>query len=204
MLKNHKSHYKKIRGWKRRIKQIEVWGEQIKQPYLKSFNEPGDYTYDRCFLYPFYVLEKRQPPLWFYKRIVAKFVLAYSEWEKIFNDLNVPYDLQLWIYDPNYMWSEILCRRVKNTGDRIGYSWESELNKPFPYKKFSKNDVGLKQFEWLLADEQAVVFENELEDDKITADELIGRGYVKKMHAEHGVYYAKRLGDVWVGRKKKA
>jgi len=193
---------KKIRGWKRRIKKINSWGEHIKRPELKYFNKPGDYAYERCFLSPFYVLEKRQPPLWFYKLILAKFIYAYFEWEKAFEKLNVPYDLQLWIYDPNYMWSELLCRRVENAGERRGYSWESELHKEFPYAKFSQNNDILKKFEWLLADEQSVVLESELEDDQITPDELINDGYIKKTHVQHGIYYAKRLGDVWVGHKK--
>ena len=130
---------KKIRGWKRRIKQIETWGERIKTPDLKYFDKPGGYTHDRCFLYPFYVLEKRQPPLWFYKLIISKFITAYFEWEKVFEKLNIPYDLQLWIYDPNYMWSEIICRRVAKSGDRIGYSGGVGVQKEFPYKKFESN-----------------------------------------------------------------
>jgi hypothetical protein len=198
---NHNVNRKKIRGWKRRIKQLDEWGKHIKQPYLKHFKDVGDYTYERCFLYPFYTLEKRQPPIWFYKLIIAKFIMAYDEWEKIFNDLGIPYDLQLWIYDPNFMWSEIICRRVENKGDRISYSWESGSNRYLPYSKFADND-SLKKFEWISADEEVIIFESELENEDFTAEDLITDGYIKKDSGEHGFNYAKRIGDLWIGRKK--
>jgi hypothetical protein len=197
------SNHKKIRGWKRRIRQIDVWGEGIKKPYLKFFNETGDYTYDRCTLYPFYALEKRHPPLWFYKLIIAKFIAAHKEWEKIFNDLNIAYDLQIWLYDPSYIRSEIICRKVEKKGDIIMYAWESKLKKTFPYGQFALNNVDLKQFEWVLTDEELVTFESELEDEGFTADELLADGYVKKDSGENGFYYAKRIGDLWIGRKKR-
>src|ERR1700744_1323889 len=106
----YSSRRKKIRGWKRRIKQLNAWGNRIQNPYLGRFKEVGDYTYDRCILYPFYTLEKRQPPLWFYKIMVKKFAEACFEWNKVFEALKSPYDLQLWLYDPSFMWSEIICR----------------------------------------------------------------------------------------------
>jgi len=58
---------KKIRGWKRRVRQVERWGELIKEPYLKHFvSDTGRHTYERCYLSPFYRLDKLQPPLWFF------------------------------------------------------------------------------------------------------------------------------------------
>ena len=200
----HSKNRKKIRGWKRRIKQINAWGKHIKIPYLQYFNKAGDYTYERCFLYPFYVLEKRQPPLWFYKLMIAEFVTACSEWDKVFKALNVPYDLQIWIYDPSYMWSEIICRRVEKVGDRSCYAWEAAINKPFPFAKFSTANSGLENLEWILADEETIIWENELEEYNSTVEELLNEGYIKKDSGENGFYYAKKIGDLWVGRMKKS
>jgi hypothetical protein len=198
----YNANSKKIRGWKRRVKQINAWGEQIKVPQLGNFYQRGGYTYERCILYPFYVLEKRQPPLWFYKLIVSKFLIAYFHWEEVFEKINVPYDLQLWIYDPNYMWSEIICQRVDSISERHDYFPMSDLNKSFPFKKFD-NPYSTK-FKWQLADEETMILESELEDEGFTEEELIGTGYIKKQHDHYGAYFAKRLGDVWVGHKKRA
>jgi hypothetical protein len=202
-----KEHYsakkKKIRGWKRRIEQVEKWGKRIERPDLKYFNKVGDYTYDRCILYPFYVFEKRQPPLWFYKLIVAKFIKAYFLWDEVFQKLNVPYDLQLWIYDPHYMWSEIICRRVEKPGDLNGYSSSTYTVKPFPHQKFIDGESRASELEWLLADEEAVIFEYDFEDYETTESEVVNDGYVKHHHSEeHGFYFAKKIGNVWVGRKR--
>lgn len=193
---------KKIRGWKRRIKHINAWGEYIKQPYLKSFNKAGDYTYERNIIDPFYRLLRRQPPLWFYKLIINKFVNAYFEWEKAFNELSIPYDLQIWLYDPQFIQSEIICYAVENKGDRARYAWSADEQKPFPYDKFSIDDALLKRFEWLLFDDELVTFENELKDEDFTSEDLLAGGYVKKETDENVCYYAKRIGDIWVGRLK--
>ena len=203
MKNSYSASRKKLRGWKRRIKQIEAWGEHIKQPDLKYLNSGGNYTYDRCILYPFYTLEKRQPPLWFYKLIISRFIAACFEWDKTFKDMDIAYDLQLWVYDPSFMWSEIICYRVEKPGDKARYDWEPGSQKAFPYAKFAKDDADLKKFEWLLTDEELVTFENELEDENYTAEDLIKDGYIKKIHNEYGAYYSKRTGDMWVGRLKK-
>ncbi|MGN6179296.1 MAG: hypothetical protein ACTHNW_08950, partial [Mucilaginibacter sp.] len=98
---------KKIRGWKRRIVQLDCWGEWINNPHLNYFEISG-YTYKRCTLYPFYMLEKRHPPLWFYKLIIAKFVIAYKNWLPELNKTGISYDLMIWLYDPAYIRSEIV------------------------------------------------------------------------------------------------
>ena len=177
---DQKPDRKKIRGWKRRVKHISAWGEFIKQPYLKNFNKVGDYTYERSIIDPFYRFVKRQPPLWFYKIIITKFIFAYYEWKKAFDELGIPYDLQVWLYEPAYIRSKIICYAVKNNGDKITFAWESDTQKPFPYYKFANNDNSLKQFEWLLTDDELVSFESELEDEDFTAQDLLADGYVKK------------------------
>ncbi len=128
---------KKIRGWKRRIKQIDKWGDQVRHPQIDYFlHEKVSHIYRRCNLSPFYKLTKLQPPLWFYKLIITYFTIAYVEWEKVFKDMGIPFDLQLWIYDPAYIRSEIVCYRMEQKGQRMQFAWESNLKKSFPYQKF--------------------------------------------------------------------
>lgn len=200
-----KSYYipkrKKIRGWKRRIKQIDTWGGWIQKPDLVYYDRRG-FTYERCTLHPFYMLEKRHPPLWFYKIIIAKFVDTYYKWDVVFKERVNPYDLILWLYDPAYIRSEIVCYKVDEEGKRSRFSWESELSKPFPYKKFESKAYSLEAFDWTLADEENIYFESELEDEDFTAEDLLRDGWVKKVHSSDEVYYAQRMGDLWMGRLK--
>lgn len=201
----YNSSRKKVRGWKRRVRHLNQWGAQIKQPYTNYFvTERGRYTYERYTVPPFYNLVKRHPPLWFYKLMIAKFIDAYSEWQKFFEKLGIPYDLQLWLYDPAYIRFEIICYKMKQHGERQRFSWESGLEEPFPYKKFASKAYNLHNFEWTLADDEDVCFENNLDDADLTADDLITDGYVQKTQPDGMVYYAKRIGNIWIGRRRDA
>jgi hypothetical protein len=192
---------KKIRGWKRRIREIDRWGEWLQKPSIDWWEKSG-VDYQRCTLYPFYMAEKRHPPLWFYKLIIAKFIQAYHAWDKVYKELGKPYDLLIWVYDPAFIRSEIVCYKVDSEGQRINFAWESELSKPFPFEKFRSKDYDLKSFDWILADEENIHFESELKDADFTGGDLLRDGWVKKAQNSDQVYYAQRIGDFWMGRLK--
>ncbi|WP_295772352.1 hypothetical protein [uncultured Mucilaginibacter sp.] len=204
-MKFYHSQKKKVRGWKRRVHHLDRWGELIKEPHTKYFlTERGRHTYERYTVSPFYNLVKRHPPLWFYKLIIAKLVTAYSEWQKTFDKLNVPYDLQLWLYDPSYIRSEIICHKMQQHGERKRFSWESDLSKPFPYEKLGSKHYNLQDFEWILADDEHIHFEDDFEDANFTAEDLLADGYIRKQQSDGLIYYAKRYGDIWIGRRRDA
>ncbi len=60
----------------------------------------------------------------------------------------------------------------------------------------------LNRFEWLLADDENIVFEKELEEIELTVEDLLKDGYVRKTQGNNEVYYSQRIGDMWIGRKK--
>lgn len=189
---------KKIRGWKRRIRQLDSWGKWILKPNLAHYHR-GDCTYERCTLYPFYMLEKRHPPLWFYKLMIARFIDAYYSWDSVFKEMGEPYDLLLWLYDPSFIRSEIVCYK----GERRGFAWESTIIRPFSYKKFASIAYDINAFEWILADEENIYFESELEDEGLKAEDLLQEGWVEKEAEEDQVYYTQKTGDIWMGRLKR-
>ncbi|MGZ3820226.1 MAG: hypothetical protein ACXVB6_06520, partial [Mucilaginibacter sp.] len=191
------------RGWKRRIRQVDRWGEKIKQPYLDYFlSENGRHTYDRCYLYPFYTLDKRHPPLWFFKLIISKFILVFTEWEKTFDKLGVPFDLQIWLYDPSYIQSEIICYKMQERGEHMQLGWQAGVQKPFPYQKFASKEYDLNQFDWVLAEENNVIWDDDLDYAEFTLAEILADGYEKRELEDGQVYYTKRVGDEWIGRRK--
>jgi hypothetical protein len=196
------SKRKKIRGWKRRLRFIKQWGEHIKVPYLPNFYKSG-YDYERCYLPSFYTLERRHPPLRIYKEIIEKYIAAFDEWEKVYKNQETPFDLLLWIYDPAYIQSEIICYRMDYAAEQKSFAWESECNKPFPFKKFASPNYDLKQFEWTLGDDAAIIFQSEIDDEGLNVNEYLNDGYIKKVQSENEIYYKKRLGDIWIGRRKK-
>jgi hypothetical protein len=193
MSRYYNSSKKKIRGWKRRIRQITEWGEDIKTPYLNYFISDSDsHTYNRCYLYPFYTLDKRHPPIWFYKLIISKFIAAYFEWERVFDELGLSYDLQLWLYDPAYIRSEITCYRMNEEGQQKSFVWESEEIKSFPHNRFAHPLYDLEQFDWVYADDQDIIFEDDFDFQETTAEKLLADGFERRVQNNNEVYYAKK------------
>jgi hypothetical protein len=192
---------KKIRGWKRRIKQIDDWGESIKRPNIEWFERRG-YTYERCCLHPFYVAEKRHPPMWFYKLIIAKFLVAYDNWILVLNDRGKPFDIEISLFDPSFIRSQLKCYEVDEFGERLSFAWESNLTKPFPYAKFGSPLYNLYDYEWTLADEENIIFQSDIDYDGLDVNEYLADGYIKKTQGGNEVYYAQRIGDRWIGRRK--
>jgi len=200
---NYTPRRKKIRGWKRRIKQIDHWGERIKDANVDWFKlNTTLHHYKRCYLSPFYMAERRHPPLWFYKLIISKFIKAYEAWEQQLKQHSIPFDLMLWIYDPAFIQSEIIAWKVEEPGTRKRFVYESRLNKPFPYKKFESQLYNLHDFEWVLADDELVHFEDDFDDADFTPEDLLADGYVRKVQRGDQGYYSKRVGDIWIGRRK--
>lgn len=198
----YNSKRKKIRGWKRRVRQVERWGEDIKHPDLTWFEQTG-YTYERCTLYRFSTRENRQPPLWFYKRIISKLVYAYRNWTKVFTNMGINYDLQIWLYDPDYIRSEIICYETDTPGETIRLDSEVPANKPFPYNKLADNNYDLNQFDWGIAKDENVCEEYQFENGDFTADDLLKDGYELKFKEDGAKFYIKQFGVIWIGRRKR-
>ena len=193
----------KIRGWNRRLRFLHFWGGWILTPDLKNWHSSDDYIYERYKIYPWYRFGKhRQPPLWFFKELIKQFVGAYDNWDKIFKERKEPYDLFVGIYNPHFILSKVECRRMEENGDKYEYWPFSKVNKPFPFDKFQSNAYDLTKFDWELCIEEDVIFESEFEDSETNEQVLLSKGYEKREN-QHGVYFAKRIGDVWMGRKKK-
>jgi hypothetical protein len=191
---------KKIRGWKRRVKILNAWGERILGVDPDVLNEYGR-AYQKCIIDPFYRFDKRHPPLWFFKLIVGKLVIAFDAWGEVFKGNGQPYDLQLWIYEPNYIWSQLVCKKVDVNNKKYNYFSEMENQYAFPFEKFANsNPEHLKTFDWARCAEQTYVDQYDIDEGYYTVDELIHNGYEKQTHQNGEIYYAKIIGNVWVGR----
>jgi hypothetical protein len=196
------SSKKKIRGWKRRVKEVNKERREVLETvpieYFKLYDKPTiacDEFISRIYSYQF------THPYWFFKNIVKHLVTAYDSWDKAFKELNEPYDLQLRLFDPHNFESILRCIKVKNHGDKYYWWPPSNENKPFPFDKFQRGDYDLTRFDWELCMEEEVIFESELENKKTSEQILLSRGW-EKTENENEAYFTKQIGDVWIGRKK--
>ncbi len=200
------SNKKKIRGWKNQVKKIDNWFENNKQPDIKVIETWRD-EYVKVWIDPWYRLEKRNPPLWYFRKILDKLAQMYSLWEHEFKQSTVPYDLQLWIYEKNYILSELVCARTENEGEiRDNFFIPCSEERSFPNSKFQSQSFNPDNFEWTLKCDTINYFEKSDELTEIQIQKLLDDGFQEGMVAEgtedEQRYFFKPNDYVWVGRKK--
>jgi hypothetical protein len=140
--------------------------------------------------------------MWFYKLIIAKFLTVMDHWSDVFIERDKLYDLEFSLYDPSFIRSELNCWEVAEQGKQKRFAWESDFKKPFPYQKFASPMYNLFDYEWILAEEENIIFQSDIDDDDLDVNEYLADGYIKKVQGENEVYYAQRIGDIWIGRRK--
>ena len=204
---NSFSNKKKIRGWKRRIKQIEKWKQRhidldIEQLYRNHRH------YVKLWIDPFYRFTRRNPPIWYSRLIFADMVEIYQSWSQQMQRLNKPFYLKIWLYHPNFIHSQIVVAfrecfdYYDNTFDK------SNEYKVFPLHRY-KSISGLQEFKWELAIDSVDYWFSDLQEDigmGIRTDKDIeaikNKAYkceTVKLGISEDTVYKVRVGDVWLG-----
>ena len=111
---NPYSNRKKVRGWKRRIRQLERLRLRHRELDLEALRQDR-VDYVEILLSPWSRLVGRNPPYWYRRRIMAAFVDIFDAWRDQLERLGEPYYLALWVLDPDFYRTQV----VAATGDRI-------------------------------------------------------------------------------------
>lgn len=175
--------------------------------YLRS----GEYTYVRLRLDPwsrskmFYLTYEPHGEI---RRYMVEALLdIYDQWEQQLKDLDESYYLKIWLFDNRFTESEVLCAM----GDRIGW-FENVFYFPESDKEFDSTDYGplserLDQFNWELALDEDIYFENDVDDYESPSDIAWFKRMVRGPHrlgkaTDGQKVYCLKKGYVWVGEKK--
>jgi hypothetical protein len=196
---------KKIRGWKRRIKRIETWFENYRTPNISQFDSAGEY-YIKIWIDPFYRLTKRNPPLWYFRKILDKLDLMYDEWSKKFQDHSKPFDIQIWLIEKEYVRTELECIQVEMSGDlREELFIRSTENRNFP-PHFNSEIFKIGNYNWQLYKDEIYMFEKAHQLTETDMNDLLEEGFVEDIYQagteEQQRRFVKQIDYVWVGRKK--
>jgi len=197
---------KKIRGWKRRIKELDHWFEYYRNVDIESFLYRGE-AYVKIQIDPWNRMHERTPPAWYFKLILARLIKIHHEWKDMFEKLSVPYDLQVWLNNPHTQRSQVVCARVDHPGKtRSNYYRKSNEEKDFLYEKWGKSPYNLSDFDWELYDDELFVFKNldQLQEHEIK--NLLRNGFSEQrivLNEKEEVQFSKKVGDVWIGRFSK-
>jgi hypothetical protein len=196
------SNKKKIRGWKRRIKHIDVWFEKNKNPNINHSKNRGE-DYIKIRIDPWNRLYERIIPDWYFRLIISKIILIHDSWRRQYESLDIYFDLQIWLNNPNNIRSEIVCAKVDTPGGKRNYYRKSADIKNFPCAKWADDAYDLGKFDWELFDDEYLRFKEAegLSDDEVA--ELLNSGFKAertKILNQDDTMYSKKVGDVWVGR----
>lgn len=102
---------KKIRGWKRRIRQLEEW----KKHYLGLSNETLSLysrDYVKLWLPPFYSLTNYRLPNWYKKLLINALIEIYDSWNSEL-EVDKKYYLKIWLFEKEFMQSQVVIATDK-------------------------------------------------------------------------------------------
>ncbi|NQX67583.1 hypothetical protein HQN90_15785 [Paenibacillus alba] len=203
---------KKIRGWKRKIKKIEQWKENTLNLDIENLNKyQRDYV--KLWIDPFYRLTRRNPPTWYCRLLLKAMFEVYFNWNSEIKGINKDYYLKLWIYEPNFINSQIVvavndCLHFYDNPFIV-----SEIQKPFPLQKYKELSNIIDQFEWELCYETQDYIESHLVQDyndglysenkiiNIRSKAFLVDSITYPEGKKDAVYFVKK-GYVWIGKFK--
>lgn len=205
------SEKKKIRGWKRHKRKIERWKEDAMNldiDYLREYHR----DYIKLWIHPFYVLVRRNPPVWYNKILLEAMIDVYLAWYEKMKNENEDFYLKIWLYDPHFINSQIVVA-YKDCIDFYNETFEKRKeHKKFPYDKFCSLKNKLKQFEWELHIDTDYYDENDLNErimDGFSTEKEVqaikDKAYkIRRISNENetDLQYCIDKGDVWIGTLK--
>jgi hypothetical protein len=206
------SKKKKIRGWKRHKRKIELWKQNAINLNIDLIRKHHR-DYVKLWRYPVYSIHRTNPPVWYSRLLLEAMIEVYFEWyEKMINEDNDFY-LKIWLYEPNFIKSQIVVA-YKDCLNFYDNTFEKRLLcKKFPVHKYAFLAEKLARFDWELCIEADVYWSNDLEENvklglsrEYEVNEIIRQSYrMDKIEYNNETTYAYcvDVGDVWVGTLKR-
>jgi hypothetical protein len=207
---------KKIRGNKKRIKKIENWKNLHLKIDFQDLNMfQNDYAKFR--LYPWNpvamsMYDFPQPKGKIRKMIIESFLEIYEEWNKQLKELNKPYYLKIWLFEPDIYMSQVVCA----IGDKIDY-YENIFYRPEFTKNISKSisstiSEKIKNYDWEYHIEEYAYMEDEMTIENFY-DKKAFNEFNRKLNKNHRESNVEIDGEkmkmflipgneVWVGESK--
>ena len=144
------------------------------------------------------------------KRILTGLLDIHDAWKKELDALGQPYYLKIWLYEPRFSLSQVVCA-VGESADFYEHTFYKPDNpKTFPIRNYGKLQERMEKLQWEQAldenwiDTNTVGYPEEFESE---AEYYTNRRWVKrKLRAPHRtektsageVHYIK-MGTVWIG-----
>ncbi|AJY77930.1 hypothetical protein VN24_21900 [Paenibacillus beijingensis] len=157
--------------------------------------------YVKIWIDPWYRLIRRNPPVWLSRIMLKALVEIYHSWNKTLISLGEPYYLRIWLFDPNFINSQVVVA-IRDCLDF--YKFNEGINaKSFPQEKYQLEQ--LTDFHWKQCIDETIYFKNidELEEEFIT--KLTKKAYAIEettIDNKPDTMYKIYEGEIWEGSIK--
>lgn len=186
----------KIRGWKRRLRQIGAWEEREAFPSVEALQVRG-YAYCRFIVPPWYQIGRRQMPLWFFREVLKGFARLHGRWQAHLAEKGLEAALQLWVFEPNRSQTELYAA-LRSPDTPLPFRPDPD-NTPFPHHFYQLPE--LTDYQWPACLEDRHMDEQDLALEGLTEAELLATGWKMVTSPAGDRHYYKPVGWVWVGEK---
>lgn len=191
------SNKKKVRGWKRRIRQLERFRLENRVLDVESLRA-AERAYVKIWLDPWSQLVPRNPPYWYRRRILAALIDIHDAWRETLDAVGEPYYLELWLFHPDFHKSQV----VAAVGDCIDFYrnvFEPAPDAPpRPPALYDDQGYDLDTLGWRPGTEIHAVAAADVEDFD-HAVELTRRADRVQQASWGDMLYIFELGGVWQG-----
>lgn len=209
---------KKIRGHRRIWNKVENWRKanlKLDLEYLKQ----NERDHAKIWVHPFSGItltnsQNPEPKAETKKRILNGLIDIYESWKNQLEELNEPYYLKIWLYEPRFSKSQVVCA----FGNSIDF-YNTSFNSPENPKEFKTESYGniknrLENFKWENHLDQEFLFsidlgnpedyENEKDywEEQKWFNDRLKKKYIKETLNDKTESYSFEIGEVWIGENK--
>lgn len=196
------SNRKKVRGWKRRVRQLEQFRLAHRELDVEALRRGGRH-YVKIWLDPWRRLVPRNPPYWYRRRIVAAFIDILDAWRERLEAAGEPYYLELWLFHPDFHDTQV----VAAVGEQIDYYlmlFNPTVDAPArPPAEYMDAACDLSRFHWRTGRTVEIVLASTYAGDTQALVELAERGrsadQIQETADGTDTAYIFHTGLVWLG-----
>lgn len=192
---------KKVRGWKRRVRQLERFA-QTHSRLDPVMLEERERQYVKLWIDPWDRFVKRNPPVWYRRLALAAMAEIYQKWEEQLRGTGEPFYLALWLYHPRFHETQV----VAAIGGMLGFyekTFTPRALQPLPQEFLANQSFNADLFDWQTCSDDDYIFE---EPEYMTESEIArlvataAETTVLEEDGESRRLFSIRRGVVWVGR----
>ncbi|MEL1246235.1 hypothetical protein AAEO56_18315 [Flavobacterium sp. DGU11] len=210
---------KKIRGHKRRLKQIEYWKQFHLSTNLNEILYKWQDHYAKIRIYPWngfttgnsHVPEPRGKTR---EAMLNGLFDIYENWKMQLDKMGEPYYLKIWLYEPNFSKSEVVCAIRDKLHKYDNTFLEAENNAVLKTEPYGSARFKIEAMEWEhnIEEEHHTNFVGEPGDyaslDDFNASRQFLKQMLKKPHrttiyeepiGDITEFYSFKRGNVWIG-----